>query len=73
VADPEESEIDADTWYEMEIPIYKADIMQFVTDLQHVIFRYKWNPQIWLEQFKRSAPQNHGGATFHHQKNATTD
>jgi hypothetical protein len=46
---PEESAIDCDTWYDTEMLQYKPDIMQFVANPEHVIFRYKWNPQVWLE------------------------
>ena len=36
---PEESEIDADTWYETEMSKYAPDIMQFVANPEHEIFR----------------------------------
>ncbi|CAF3926094.1 unnamed protein product, partial [Rotaria sp. Silwood1] len=52
IMDPEELEIDVETWYENEMIRYKPDIMQFINDLEHPIFRYKWNAQIWLEQFQ---------------------
>jgi uncharacterized protein (TIGR02452 family) len=54
---PEDIELDAVTWYETEMLQYKPDIMQFVTNPQHAIFRYKWNSKIWLEQFKSVASQ----------------
>ena len=48
---PEASEIDGTTWYESEMLRYKPDIMQFLPQPQHAIFRYRWNPHIWLEQY----------------------
>ncbi|CAF3410048.1 unnamed protein product [Rotaria socialis] len=52
--DPDECEINADTWYDSEMLQYKQpDIMQFVQNPKHEIFRYKWNSKSWLQQFKR--------------------
>ncbi|CAF4598666.1 unnamed protein product, partial [Didymodactylos carnosus] len=45
-SDPEECEIDADTWYESEMRRYKPDIMQFIRNPEHDIFRFKWNSQL---------------------------
>ena len=59
LSNPEASELDIDTWYETEMPQYKPDIMQFVADPRHPIFRYKWNSQIWLQQFKQTTPHDH--------------
>ncbi|CAF3876655.1 unnamed protein product [Rotaria sp. Silwood1] len=56
---PEESEIDADTWYETEMPKYKPDIMQFIVNPEHVIFRYKWNSKIWLDQWQHTTSPKH--------------
>ena len=50
--DPEECEIDAETWYEREMLRHKSDIMQFINNTNYKIFRYQWNSQIWLEQFQ---------------------
>ncbi|CAF1126012.1 unnamed protein product [Didymodactylos carnosus] len=57
-SDPEECEIDADTWYESEMLRYKPDIMQFIRNPEHEIFRFKWNSQLWLQQFKRLITQD---------------
>lgn len=54
---PEASEIDATTWYESEMLQYKPDIMQFLPQPQHAIFRYRWNPHIWLEQYLRAGSE----------------
>ncbi|CAF2937552.1 unnamed protein product, partial [Rotaria sp. Silwood2] len=51
VDNPENSEINARTWYETKMQGLKPDIMQFVVNPNHEIFKYKWNPQIWLDHF----------------------
>jgi uncharacterized protein (TIGR02452 family) len=51
-----DDEINAFTWYETEMMAGKSNIMQFVTQSKHRIFRLKWNPQAFLEQFHRPAP-----------------
>jgi hypothetical protein len=56
LTNPEGSEIDADTWYDTEMLKYKPDIMQFVANPDHDIFRYKWNAKIWIEQFEKATP-----------------
>ncbi|CAF5189966.1 unnamed protein product, partial [Rotaria sp. Silwood1] len=56
--DPEEFEVDIETWYQTEMIRYKPDIMQFTTDLNHPIFRYQWNSDIWLEQFQNAKSSN---------------
>ncbi|CAM4742999.1 unnamed protein product [Rotaria magnacalcarata] len=72
-SNPEGSEIDTDTWYETEMPKYKADIMQFVVKPKHEIFRYKWNSQIWLEQFKRTIPHDHENRNVRDRKETDTN
>ncbi|CAF0936731.1 unnamed protein product [Rotaria sordida] len=57
--DPEECEIDTEIWYENEMIHYKPDIMQFITDFNHPIFHYKWNADIWLQQFQNIKSQNY--------------
>ncbi|CAF3831627.1 unnamed protein product [Rotaria sp. Silwood1] len=57
-SDPEECEIDADTWYKGDMLRYKADIMKFVPDRQHKIFRLKWNAKNWLDEFRRVRDTN---------------
>ncbi|CAM4828586.1 unnamed protein product [Rotaria magnacalcarata] len=56
--DPEELEIDADVWYDSEMIHYKPDIMQFIANLDHPIFRYKWNADAWLQQFQKAKSSN---------------
>jgi uncharacterized protein (TIGR02452 family) len=74
---PEGSEINAETWYDTEMPKYKPDIMQFVADPQHFIFRYKWNAKIWLETFERVVatprPRSAYAKTMHGSKETTPD
>ncbi|CAF4396915.1 unnamed protein product, partial [Didymodactylos carnosus] len=54
-SNPEDSEIDAENWYEMEMCDHKPNIMPFISNPQHPIFRFKWNPQAFIEQFGRCA------------------
>ncbi|CAF1635218.1 unnamed protein product, partial [Rotaria sp. Silwood1] len=71
---PEDQEIDLDTWYQYDMIRYKPDIMQFIVDLDHPIFRYKWNPDIWFEQFQNSKPQNHStNFNSRHHSNLSSD
>ncbi|CAF1122915.1 unnamed protein product [Rotaria sordida] len=72
---PDGGEIDDDTWYEREMLEIKPDIMQFVANPQHKIFRFRWNSHIWNEQFKRVASQKRDGVqgTAHDPKNPTPD
>ncbi|CAF4823644.1 unnamed protein product, partial [Rotaria socialis] len=39
---PENSEIDAENWYETEMVDHKPDIMPFISNPQHPIFQFKW-------------------------------
>ncbi|CAF0972161.1 unnamed protein product [Didymodactylos carnosus] len=55
---PEHLEINALTWYETEMKEYENDIMSFVGNPQHRIFRYKWNPKPFLDQFQRYDDKN---------------
>ncbi|CAF1459212.1 unnamed protein product [Adineta steineri] len=48
---PEHLEINALNWYETEMSEYENNIMSFVGNPQHRIFRFKWNPQSFLDQF----------------------
>ncbi len=72
---PDGGELDDDTWYEAEMLQIKPDIMQFVANPQHKVFRFRWNPYIWIEQFKRVASQKRDGiqGASHDQKNPTPD
>ncbi|CAF3121371.1 unnamed protein product [Rotaria sp. Silwood2] len=58
LSNPEESEIDAETWYETDMRDHKPDIMPFITQPQHPIFRLKWNSALWLEQFRSTKDVN---------------
>ncbi|CAF3537174.1 unnamed protein product [Rotaria sp. Silwood1] len=72
---PDGGEIDDDTWYETEMLQIKPDIMQFVANPQHKIFRFRWNPHIWNEQYKRVASHKRDGVqgTAPDPKNPTPD
>ena len=72
---PDGGEIDDDTWYETKMLQIKPDVMQFVANPQHTIFRFRWNPHIWNEQFKRVASQKRddGQGTAHDPRNPTPD
>ncbi|CAF4209320.1 unnamed protein product, partial [Adineta steineri] len=50
----EDNEINAATWYKAEMVQYKPDIMQFVVTPEHIIFHYRWNARVWLDEFERS-------------------
>ncbi|CAF2836536.1 unnamed protein product [Rotaria sp. Silwood2] len=52
-SNPEDSEIDAENWYETEMCDHKPDIMPFISNPQHHIFLFKWNSKAFLEQFRR--------------------
>ena len=54
-SNPEDSDIDAENWYETEMCDHKSDIMPFMANPQHPIFRFKWNARAFLEQFQRWA------------------
>jgi len=67
--------IDDNTWYETEMMQIQPDIMQFVTNSGHKIFRLRWNPHIWNEHFKRVASKKRDGVqgTVHDPKNPAPD
>ena len=50
-----QDEIDAHNWYETEMCCHESDITPFMADPQHRIFRLAWNPEAFLEQFRRIA------------------
>ncbi|CAF1020879.1 unnamed protein product [Rotaria sp. Silwood1] len=52
-SNPEDSEIDGKNWYDTEMCNYKPDIMPFISNPQHPIFRFKWNSKAFLEQYRR--------------------
>lgn len=72
---PDGGEIDDDTWYEEEMLKIKPDIMQFIANPQHRIFRFRWNSHIWKEQFERVALQRRDAVQgiVHDPKNPTPD
>ncbi|CAF1459194.1 unnamed protein product [Adineta steineri] len=51
ILDP--NEIDVETWYGKEMLQCESGIIPFIRQPEHMIFRLKWNAQIWLEQFER--------------------
>ena len=54
VIDPDDSELDAANWYETAMLDIKPDITTIMDNLQHPIFRYKWNADNWNEQMKKA-------------------
>ena len=51
-------EIDCETWYESDmLKCTKPNIMTFVNERDHFIFRCKWNAKIWIEQFNETASE----------------
>ncbi|CAF4481234.1 unnamed protein product [Rotaria sp. Silwood2] len=55
----EDCEINIKTWYRYEMTRYKPDIMQFIADLNHSIFRYKWNADAWLQEYQNRTEHLH--------------
>jgi uncharacterized protein (TIGR02452 family) len=53
ISDPENMEINDESWYETQMLDYQPELKPFVDNPQHAIFKYKWNSQNWLVQFKR--------------------
>jgi uncharacterized protein (TIGR02452 family) len=51
--DPENVEMNAENWYETQMRDMTPDIMQFVVNPNHDVFKYKWNAKLWSEQFKK--------------------
>ncbi|CAF3383056.1 unnamed protein product [Rotaria socialis] len=70
---PDECEIDEDTWYDTEMSRYKPDIMQFVKKPEHEIFRYKWNSKIWLKKFSQTALQKNGTKNARDRRDTPSD
>ncbi|CAF1418884.1 unnamed protein product, partial [Adineta ricciae] len=54
-------EINAQTWYKTKMAEVKPDIMQFLDDPHHFIFKCRWNAKAWLEEFQNSASAPHHG------------
>ncbi|CAF1474871.1 unnamed protein product [Adineta steineri] len=52
-------------WYQTEMTKYKPDIMQFIGNLEHITFRYRWNAKMWLDEFQRSAPHPRNNGNDH--------
>ncbi|CAF1248033.1 unnamed protein product, partial [Adineta ricciae] len=50
---PNATEIDSYTWYDKKMLQCEPDIMPFLTQPDHKIFRLTWNAQVWLDQFNR--------------------
>ena len=51
--DDDDWEIDAYNWYESGMSNYKSNIIDFISQPEHPIFRFKWNSEAFLEQFHR--------------------
>ncbi|CAM4788960.1 unnamed protein product [Rotaria magnacalcarata] len=59
----EDWEINGKNWYETEMSSCKSDIMQFICEPEHPIFRFKWNPEAFLEQLRRWSAKPNSNAT----------
>ncbi|CAF1108276.1 unnamed protein product, partial [Adineta ricciae] len=72
---PDGSDIDDETWYRADMLQMKPDIMQFLNNPKHKIFRLRWNAQLWSEQFERVAKQKRDPAhgAVHDPNNSTPD
>ncbi|CAF1321792.1 unnamed protein product [Adineta ricciae] len=57
----DDCEINAQTWYKTKMAEVKPDIMQFLDDPDHFIFKCRWNEKAWLEEFQNSASTPHHG------------
>ncbi|CAF3730202.1 unnamed protein product, partial [Rotaria sp. Silwood1] len=63
---PNATDIDGHTWYDKDMLQCESNIMPFITQPDHKIFRLKWDAQIWLEQFKRiDTLERQGSRTDH--------
>ncbi|CAF4269033.1 unnamed protein product, partial [Didymodactylos carnosus] len=63
------NEIDVDTWYGEEMLRYAPNIIPFIQNPDHTIFRLKWNAQVWLEQFERiDVLQKEGSRNKHNEQ-----
>ena len=69
----ETSEIDEDTWYGTGMKRYKPDIMQFISNPDHEIFRYEWNSKVWIEQFKATIGSVHDKEHARDRRRSPTD
>ena len=49
----EEEEINAANWYESQMSPKRSNILEYLSEPDHPIFRWKWNPQEFLQQFNR--------------------
>ncbi|CAF1560009.1 unnamed protein product, partial [Adineta ricciae] len=59
----DDCEINAQTWYKTKMIKVKSDIMQFLDDPHHFIFKCRWNAKAWLEEFENSASTPHHDAS----------
>ena len=61
----DDDEIDLENWFKTEMFKHKADIMPFIANSQHPVFRWIWNPQMFQEHFrhcdKRKGTRDHHG------------
>ena len=57
----EEEEITASNWYGRRMLQRRSTIVEYITEPNHPIFQWKWNPEAFLEQFNRlKAVDRHG-------------
>lgn len=52
-SDPDSTELDANNWYDTEMHDINPDILPFMENRHHPIFRYQWNSKYWVEQFQK--------------------
>ena len=54
--------IDARSWYETEMKNGRLSIIDFIDDPHHRIFQMRWDPQAFLEEFRRCSSQDKADA-----------
>ena len=60
-SNPEDSDIDAENWYETEMCDHKPDITPFLSNLEQPIFRMSWNSKAFLEQLHKWTSKDRSG------------
>ena len=60
-SNPEDSDIDAENWYETEMCDHKPDITPFLSNLEQPIFRMRWNSKAFLEQLHKWTLKDRSG------------
>ena len=65
---PEDSYIDTENWYEAEMCNHKPDIMPFIANPHHPIFRYKWNSSAFQQQLRSWTSTEHSNSKIDSEK-----